>query len=128
MNLSPRQIEVLRSTFALLEPKSRIAALAYYQKLCALNPALRPRLEHDLDEESEKLVALWRAAADFADRPGLLQAMLAVPGRGCASYDAGGENHAATGEALLWSLATTLGKEFTPEAHGAWAALHAALG
>ena len=128
MNLSPRQIELVRSTFTLLEPKASVAVLAYYQKLCALNPALRAQLQSHLDDESARLMALWRAAADFADQPGRLRAMLAKPGRGCASYDAGGAYHAESGEALLWSLATTLGKEFTPEARGAWAALHSTMG
>ena len=128
MNLSPRQIELVRSTFTLLEPKASVAVLAYYQKLCALNPALRAQLQSHLDDESARLMALWRAAADFADQPGRLRAMLAKPGRGCASYDAGGAHHAESGEALLWSLATTLGKEFTPEARGAWAALHSTMG
>ena len=128
MNLSLRQIELVRSTFTLLEPKAPVAVLAYYQKLCALNPALRGQLQSHLDDESARLMALWRAAADFADQPGRLRAMLARPGSGCASYDAGGAHHAESGEALLWSLATTLGKEFTPEARGAWAALHSAMG
>ena len=128
MNLSPRQIELVRSTFTLLEPKASVAVLAYYQKLCALNPGLRAQLQSHLDDESTRLMELLRAAADLADQPGRLRAMLARPGSGCASYDAGGVHHAESGEALLWSLSTTLGKEFTPEARGAWAALHSTLG
>ena len=128
MNLSPRQVELVRSTFASLEPKARIAALAYYQRLFTITPALRSRLPPDIDLESDKLMALLRTAADFADRPRMLQSFLTTQGQGCASYDAGGEHHAAAGEALLWSLATTLGREFTPEARAAWAELHAAMG
>lgn len=128
MNLSARQIELLRTTFALLEPKARVAALAYYQRLFALNPTLLLQSERELETESERLLKLLQEATALADRPQQLRALLARPGGGCASYDAGGRNHDVAGEALLWSLSTTLGREFTPEARTAWAGLHAMVG
>lgn len=128
MKLSPRQIELVRTTFALLEPKARVAALAYFQRLFTLNPALRSQLGADLDAESDQLMALLREATDCADQPKRLQTLMTAPHRCCASFDVGGAHHGETGEALLWSLGTTLGHEFTPEARVAWAQLHAALG
>jgi hemoglobin-like flavoprotein len=128
MKLSPRETELVRSTFALVEPKFQIAALAFHQRLFALSPALRSRLRSNIDAESEELMALLRVVVDFADRPAMLRTVLADPDVGCASYDAGAEYHEVVGEALLWSLAMTLGQSFTPEARAAWAELHALVG
>lgn len=128
MKLSPRETELVRSTFALVEPKFQIAALAFHQRLFALSPALRSRLRSNIDAESEELMALLRVVVDFADRPAMLRTVLADPGVGCASYDAGAEYHEVVGEALLWSLAMTLGQAFSPEARAAWANLHALVG
>jgi hemoglobin-like flavoprotein len=128
MKLSQRETELVRSTFALVEPKFQIAALAFHQRLFAISPALRSRLRSNIDAESEGLMELLRAVVDFADRPAVLRTILADPDIGCASYGAGPEYHQVVGEALLWSLGMTLGQDFTPEARAAWAALHGLVG
>jgi hemoglobin-like flavoprotein len=128
MNLSPRQIVLVRSTFALLEPKGQVAALAFLQKLFSLRPALQRQMPHEIESESRQLMSLLRVAADFADEPETLKLYLAKASRTALSYDPGGAHHAEAGEALLWSLATTLGENFTPEVRKAWADLHATMG
>ncbi|HAV64609.1 MAG TPA: hemin receptor [Verrucomicrobiales bacterium] len=118
MNLSPDQIALVRSTFALLEPKARVAAMAFYQRLFARRPELRAHVQPHWEEEADKFVALLRTAATFADEPGAVRPLLSALGRG---------QREVVGEALLWALATTLGRDFTPEARDAWAALNAEL-
>ena len=127
MKLSLRQIELVRSTFALMESKSRVVPLAFYQRLFTLNPSLRPQRRFDIDAESDRFMALLKTAADFADRPQLLRAMLGEREKSGASFGPVGEQHSIAGEALLWALATTLGREFTPEARVAWSELHNAM-
>ena len=128
MKLSARETDLVRSTFALVEPKFQIAALAFHQRLFAISPDLRSRLRSNIDSESQELMAMLCVVVDFADRPAVLRTLLADPDFGCASYDAGPAYHQVVGEALLWSLAMTLGQDFTPEARAAWAELHALVG
>ncbi|MBM3844906.1 MAG: hypothetical protein FJ405_01295 [Verrucomicrobia bacterium] len=128
MHLTTGQVELIRRTFSSLEPKARVAALAYFQKLFSLNPRLRPGTDFNLEAESEKVLAVWRAAIEFADEPRLLKPWLCTPGQRCFSYDPGGKCDRESEEALLWSLSTTLGCEFTPEARAAWVRLHAVVG
>lgn len=125
MKLSPREVELIRSTFALLEPKSGVAALAFYQRLFALAPSLRALVRGDIEAEAEQLMSLLRAVTDLADQPQALRARLAGPD--ARLLRAGAEQRAPVGEALLWSLGATLGREFTPEARAAWAALLATV-
>jgi hemoglobin-like flavoprotein len=122
MKLTPQQVELIRSTFALLEPKSGVAGLAFFQRLFALDPSLRALISGDIDAEAEQLMTLLRAATNLADQPRALQARFARDGTRLFALGAGKENRAAVGEALLWTLDTTLGREFTPEARVAWVA------
>ena len=121
MKLSPREVELVRSTFALLEPKSGVAALAFYQRLFALDPSLRALVRGDIEAEAAQLMSLLRAATELADQPSALRVQLLRPG--ARLLRAGAEQRAPVGEALLWSLGVTLGREFTPAARAAWATL-----
>ncbi len=124
MKLTRQQVELIRSTFALLEPKSGVAALAFYQRLFTLDPSLRGLVRGDnIDAEAEQWMTLLRAASALADQPRELQAKFARDGTRLLYPGTGQDNRAAVGEALLWSLGTTLGREFTPEARAAWMAL-----
>jgi hemoglobin-like flavoprotein len=127
MELSPRQVDLLRASFAQLEPKAKVAALAYYQRLFATHPELRAQLRADLDTETRRLMELLRAATEFADQPAMLQSYLSVPGRSCPGFDASAPHLPAAGDALLWSLDATLGGELSPETRVAWAALHSTV-
>lgn len=126
MKLTPHQVELIRSTFALLEPKSGVVALAFFQRLFALDPSLRELISSDIDAEADELMRLLRAATTLADQPRALQAKFAREDTRLFKLGAWQDNREAVGEALLWSLGTTLGREFTPEARVAWATLVAA--
>lgn len=121
MKLSPREVELVRSTFALLEPKSGVAALVFYQRLFAVKPALRTLVRGDIEAEAAQLMVLLRAVTELADQPQALRAKLTGPG--ARLWHAGATHGAPVGEVLLWSLEATLGPQFTPEARAAWAAL-----
>lgn len=127
MKLTPQQVELVRATFGWLEPKSDVAALAFFQRLFALDPSMRALVHgDDIDAEAGHWMDLLRAASELADQPGALQARFARDDARLFQASAGRERRAAVGDALLWSIGTTLGREFTPEARAAWVALVAA--
>lgn len=126
MKLSPREVELIRSTFALLEPKSGVAALAFYQRLFTLDPSSRELVRGDIEVEARRLMGLLREAAELADQPQALRTRFAGAGARLFRGD-GVRLSAPVEEALLWSLGMTLGRDFTPEARNAWVALVAAV-
>ena len=121
MTLTPQAVALVRSTFRLLEPKSNVAALAFYQRMLAASPALRACLADNIEAESQRFMDVLRMAADLADRPELLRARLGRARLLPASF--GLEGAGPVDEALLWSMGATLGSDFTPEARAAWATL-----
>ncbi len=124
MKLTPHQVALVRATFGWLEPKSDVAALAFFQRLFALDPSMRALVQgDDIDAEAGHWMDLLRAASELADQPRALQARFARDDARLFQASAAQGRRAAVGDALLWSLGTTLGREFTPEARAAWAAL-----
>ncbi len=124
MKLTPRQIEVIRSNFVSLETKSRVAALAFYQRLFTLDPALRPLFKADIEAQAEKLMTLLRTAVELADQAAALQPILEALGRRHVGYGVRPEHYRTVGQALLWALGTTLGAEFNADAQASWTALY----
>jgi hemoglobin-like flavoprotein len=126
MKLTPQQVALIRATFALLEPKSGVAGLAFFQRLFALDPSLRALISGDIDAEADELMRLLRAVTTLADQPRALQVKFAREDMPLFKSGAWRDHRETVGEALLWSLGTTLGREFTPEARVAWVALMSA--
>jgi len=124
MILTPRQIALVESTFALLKPKATVAALAFYQRLFALDPALRALFHHDIEAQAEKLMAMLGLATQMLEQPAMLEPLLLQLGQRHVNYGVQPAHYATVGSALLWSLQATLGDAFTPEARQAWTALY----
>src|SRR5262245_34715124 len=115
MNITPRQVQLLRTSFALLRPKARVAALAFYQRLFALDPSLRPLFHTAIEVQAEKLIAMLQTATDLAGQPAILEPILTSLGERHVGYGVRMEHYATVGEAMLWALGSTLAEEFTPE-------------
>lgn len=63
--LSPRQIELVRESFAAVIPIRQTAATLFYARLFELAPEVRPLFPRDLDAQGAKLMAAL--AARFTD-------------------------------------------------------------
>jgi hemoglobin-like flavoprotein len=57
--MNQQQIELVQQTFALVEPNAEDVATLFYERLFALDPALRPLFKGDLREQRAKLMTTF---------------------------------------------------------------------
>src|SRR5262245_60457443 len=122
--MTSRQIQLIRETFALMEPRLAIAGLVFYQRLFTLDPSLRALFTHDISEQAGKLLQTLKFAIATVEQPRELQSVLESLGRRHVYYGVEGRHYESVGAALLGTLAVLLGPAFTPEVKEAWQAIY----
>jgi len=125
--VTDEQVQLIRQSFALLEPRSRVAALIFYQQVFALDPALRVLFSTDIEVQGRKLMEMLGVAVGLLESPNTLHAVLQDLGRRHATYGVKERHYDTVGTALLTMLQECLGPAFTPAARAAWTALYAAV-
>ena len=118
--MHPRQAQLIRESFAQIEPRAAIAALMFYQRLFALDPSLRPLFQRDIEQQGVKLMQALRFAVATLDNPRELQPVLESLGRRHAYYGVEERHYDTVGTALMSALEFLLGPAFTPEVKKAW--------
>jgi hemoglobin-like flavoprotein len=122
--MPPTQVQLIRDSFAKVEPRAAIAALMFYQRLFALDPALRALFQHDIEYQSLKLMQALRFAVATLDNPRELQPVLESLGRRHVYYGVEERHYQTVGVALLEALGYVLGPGFTQEVKDAWQAVY----
>jgi hemoglobin-like flavoprotein len=122
--MTPHQISLVRTSFALVEPIASQAATIFYNNLFAADPALRALFRGDMARQGERLMAMIGAAVGLLERPHALLPVLRSLGARHAAYGVRDEHYATVGTALLQTLGQGLGAAFTPEVRDAWTALY----
>lgn len=123
--MSPQQVTLVRSSFALVAPIATQAAALFYDKLFERDPALKPMFRGDMAVQSRRLMEMIGAAVGLLDRPETLDTALRGLGARHAGYGVQPAHYATVGGALLDTLAAGLGDEFTAETREAWAVMYA---
>lgn len=118
--MTPRHIQLLRESFARIEPQADIAALAFYRRLFTLAPELRPMFTTSIELQGRKLMESLRYTVATLENPAALVPMLEGMGRRHLAYGTKDEHYAVVTRALLEMLAEVLDKQFTPETAAAW--------
>jgi hemoglobin-like flavoprotein len=122
--MTPKQTEIIRTSFARLSPKAAAVGAIFYDRLFMLDPELRPLFKHDLAEQSQKLMQTLGLAVALLDRPDLLIHTTEALGRRHTRYGVTPRHYNTVGEALIWTLDQGLGEHFTPEVKQAWVAVY----
>ena len=117
-------IDLVRRSFAKLEPIAPQAAALFYDNLFTADPALRNLLRGDMREQGAKLMQMIGAAVSLLDQPELLSSALRKLGARHAGYGVAEPHYASVGGALLRTLQAGLGESFTVEVRNAWVALY----
>ncbi len=125
--MTPRQIYLIRKSFADLSRHEEVAALVFYRRLFEADPALRPLFKGDIKEQAKKLLDMLGVLIAMLERPLGLELELRAMGARHVGYGVKDEHYATVGGALLDMLAVTLNGEFTPELREAWTALYGAV-
>jgi hemoglobin-like flavoprotein len=99
-----------------------MVAAVFYQRLFALDPAVRKLFRHaDINEQGRKLMAALGFVVGHLRKPDALLPVVADLGRRHAAYGVRPPHYATVGVALLATLEEALGEAFTPELREAWA-------
>jgi hemoglobin-like flavoprotein len=125
--MTPRQIELVQGSWAKLAPIVDTAAEVFYERLFALDPALRPMFKGDMAKQAWKLATMISYAVNGLNRVEAMRPGLLALGKRHVDYGVRDEHYRTVGEALLWTLGRGLGKAFTPETERAWASAYDVL-
>jgi methyl-accepting chemotaxis protein len=117
---TPSDHELLQESLGLLAPRAGELIAAFYGRLFAEHPALRPMFPPVMDDQRDKLLkAIIALVTHYKNPPDLVPALSAL-GRGHAGYAVRLEHYAAVGDSLLAVLADFAGPHWTPQYQAAW--------
>jgi hemoglobin-like flavoprotein len=125
--MTPYQITLVQSSFAMVTPIAEQAAALFYDRLFTLEPALRPMFRGDMSEQGKKLMSTLALAVNGLKRPEKIIPAVQHLGRKHVGYGVQPRHYEVVGEALLWTLEQGLGEAFTWETEEAWTAAYTLL-
>jgi len=119
--MTPQQQALIRSSWAQVAPICDTAAVLFYERLFALDPALRPMFAHtDMAAQRKLLMQTLAVVVASIDKLETLVPAVEALGRRHAGFGVTPGDYATVGRALLDTLRTGLGAAFTPEVEAAW--------
>lgn len=127
MTVTSEQIQLVRSSFALVAPQQSAAAALFYGRLFEIAPQLRALFKGDMDEQGRKLMMMFATAVANLDRLDTIVPAVRALGERHVGYGVTDADYGAVAEALLWTFATALGDAFTPATREAWTAVYVVL-
>lgn len=119
--MTKQQIELVQSTWAKVIPMSEQAAVLFYEKLFELDPSLESMFPDDIQPQGEKLMKMITVAVNGLSNLEQIVPAVEALGERHVGYGVTDEHYDTVGEALIWTLGTGLGDDFTDEVVAAWA-------
>ena len=121
VTLTPEQIDIVKSTWAMVVPIADQAGLLFYSRLFEIAPETRMLFTGtSIPEQSKKLLAMLSYVVSKLDKiETLLDEVYALAQRH-VHYGVKTEHYDKVGEALLWTLAQGLQNAWTDETRNAW--------
>ena len=125
--MTPRQIDLVQSSFRKVVPIARTAADLFYDRLFELAPEVRSMFPQDFSEQRKKLMSMLGTAVGNLHKLETILPAVKDLGQRHKGYGVRTAHYAPVGAALLWTLEKGLGPDFTPEVKAAWIETYAAL-
>ena len=122
--MTPEQVRLVQESFRRVAPEGEAVARSFYERLFALDPALRPLFADDMRGQRRKLMAMLALAVDALEHPDVLAPVLRALGWRHFGYGAEPRHFATVGDALLGALRKHLGAAFDREMRAAWTACY----
>ncbi|CAN7646270.1 globin domain-containing protein [Bosea sp. LjRoot90] len=123
--MTPQDIALVRSSFAQLHRRKIETACLFYERLFTTAPSTRALFKtDDIQAQAAKLMETLMVALAMLNDPGGLNVLLARLGERHRTYGVRPEHYEAVGSALLWTLETSLGADFTTQTRAAWTELY----
>lgn len=125
--MQEKDIDLVQSSFKKVAPIADKAAEIFYARLFELNPELKKLFKIDLNEQGKKLMAtLGLVVSGLKNLEKIVPAAEALAVKH-VGYGVKEEDYTVVGNALLYTLKTGLGNDFTPEVRAAWVAAYTLL-
>ena len=125
--MDANQIDLVRSTFAKVEPIAPEAARMFYSRLFAVAPEVKALFKNDMEEQGRKLMTTIGVVVRSLERLDEVAPIAQKLAISHVEYGVKAEHYAPVGASLLWTLEQGLGDSFTSEVEAAWAAAYATL-
>ena len=125
--MTPRQISLVRESFADVRDNADAAAELFYAQLFERQPHLRALFADDLTAQRQSLMKMIGVAVGHLDRIDALLPALHDLGRRHVGYGVQDEHYEPVGAALLATLAKALGEQFSDEVRDAWSSAYGLL-
>lgn len=128
MTMTPRQITLVKESFAQVEPIADVAARLFYDRLFTIAPQVKPLFAHtDMDRQRMSLMATLAVVVKNLDDPDVVLPAAGNLGSRHQTVGVQPEHYPLVGAALLWTLEQGLGEAFTDEVRAAWTEAYALL-
>lgn len=125
--MTPQQIALVKESFTKVLPIKDVAAAAFYDRLFTLDPSLKSLFNGDIQAQGRKLMMAIGTVVAALDRLETVLPTVQDLARRHVSYGVKDSHYATVGGALLDTLASAFGKDFTPELRDAWATAYGIL-
>jgi len=125
--MTPRQIELVKTSFAKIAPLKDQAAELFYCRLFELDPSLRLMFRSDMTEQKQKLMIAIAMVVAALDKLETILPSVKELGRRHHEYGVQKRHYDVVGAALLWTLEIGLGNGWTRELSDAWATAYTVL-
>ena len=125
--MTPKQIELVQSSFAKVVPIAEPAAEIFYHRLFELDPSTRFLFKSDMKQQGKKLMdSLKMVVSNLRNLDRIVPGVRAMAVRH-NDYGVKPYHYAVVGEALIDTLAKGLGDAFTDDVREAWLAAYTVL-
>ena len=122
--MTSQQVELVQSSFRLVQPVLESAAATFYERLFDLDPSLRSLFRTTREHQARMLAVALTSVVTSLGHPDRIKDAVEALGRRHVGYGVRDEHYTTVGAALLWTLEAGLGDAFTPETREAWAAAY----
>ncbi len=127
MSLTPRQVELVQSSFSTVEPMVATAAELFYKRLFEIEPEAAALFKTDMGQQGRKFMQVLALAVGSLPSISTLAPIVQRLGLRHAHLGVKVEHYDSVQQALLWTLALILQDEYTDEVRSAWATAYAML-
>src|SRR5215472_11831042 len=121
--MTPDEIQSIRKSFRLLDGKTKLVAMLFYNRLFRIDPSLRKLFRGDMTEQGKKLMSAMGVLNASLDRFPTLRPTLQHMGKRHAEYGVRPQHYHTVATALLQTLAEFAGPQFGQELRRSWTKL-----
>jgi len=127
MSITPRQAELVQSSFRVVQPMADTAAELFYKKLFEIDASAAALFKRDTKQQGQKFMQVLAVAVGGLSNLSTLAPIVKQLGVRHVGYGIRAEHYDSVRDALLWTVALVLQDAYTDDVREAWATAYAML-